>query len=117
MWVRLSAPTELTGSDLLETFLLPSLVGAMNWISRYATEESQDDLTAVLLMANKLIRPQSISGDAQAMHSTILSIGASRLSRCLGNLKGREPTRSDLDPLLNTLKPYLHYSSPPYATL
>jgi mediator of RNA polymerase II transcription subunit 5 len=86
-------------------------------MTTHASEDAHDDLDVLLLMANQLIRPTSISGEPQAMHGTILSIVASRLSRCLNGLKRREPTRSDIDPILDTLKPYLNYSRSPYSSL
>lgn len=62
------------------------------------------DTDLVMQILHKLIRPASISGDALAMHTTILSITAHRLDNALSRLQRREPTRADIDPIRDTLR-------------
>lgn len=56
-----------------------------------------------------LVKPNSISGEAQAMHSTVLSIVAESLEHALRELRRFEPSRSDIDPIIDALKPHLPF--------
>ncbi|KAF2490783.1 Med5-domain-containing protein [Lophium mytilinum] len=102
---------------LLETFLLPSLVGALTWMTSHALEQNHQDVDVLMQIFHKLIRPNSISGDAQTMHSTILSMVSTRLDKCLRTLRRRDPARPDIEPLLETIKVYLHYERSSYASI
>lgn len=97
-------------SDLHETFLLPSLVGGLTWMTSHALTQTHQDHDVLMQILNKLVRSAPTSGDAQAMHSTIVSIVSARLEGCFRTLKRRYPGYStDLDHLLQTIKPNLHY--------
>ncbi|KAF2142643.1 uncharacterized protein K452DRAFT_318229 [Aplosporella prunicola CBS 121167] len=101
---------------LLETFLLPCLVGAVQWMTSYALEQPSDlDITMQVL--TRLIRPASISGDAQAMHSTILAIVSRRLERCLKSIQHREPQRTDVGPLLDIVHSCHDWERTPYPSM
>lgn len=56
-----------------------------------------------------LIKSSSISGEAQAMHSTILCIVADHLEHVLQQRRRLEPSRSDIDPIIDALKPHLFF--------
>ena len=56
-----------------------------------------------------LVKSSSISGEAQAMHSTVLSIVAESLERALRQRRRLEPSRSDIDPIIDALKPHLSF--------
>ena len=56
-----------------------------------------------------LIKSSSISGEAQAMHSTILCIVADPLEHALQQRRRLEPSRSDIDPIIDALKPHLFF--------
>ncbi|OJD36145.1 mediator of rna polymerase ii transcription subunit 5 [Diplodia corticola] len=101
---------------LLETFLLPSLVGAVMWITSHALEQNVHDLDITMQILTRLIRPTSISGEAQAMHSTIVSMVSRRLERCLKSIQHREPSRTDVNPLLESLRPYHDYERTPWSS-
>ncbi|KAK0653543.1 Mediator of RNA polymerase II transcription subunit 5 [Lasiodiplodia hormozganensis] len=101
---------------LLETFLLPSLVGAVMWITSHALEQNTHDLDISMQILTRLIRPTSISGEAQAMHSTIVSMVSRRLERCLKSIQHREPSRTDINPLLEALRPYHDYERTPWSS-
>jgi mediator of RNA polymerase II transcription subunit 5 len=58
---------------------------------------------------NKLMRPNSISGDAQGMHGVILSIVSSHLLDPLRSLQAKEPSRYNIEPLVEDLKSHLDY--------
>jgi mediator of RNA polymerase II transcription subunit 5 len=88
---------------LLEPFLLPSLVGGLSWATKHSWEDHGD--TEILLqMLRKLIQPDSISGDAQAMHRTILGMVARPLVTSLQELQRRQPKRKDVLPLIEILQ-------------
>ncbi|KAG9635883.1 mediator complex, subunit Med5, partial [Aureobasidium melanogenum] len=91
---------------LLEPFLLPSLIGGLSWVTKHSWEDHGD--TEILLqMLRKLIQPDSISGDAQAMHQTILAMIARPLARSLQELQRRQPKRKDVAPVMELLQPHL----------
>lgn len=72
-------------------------------MTAHAAEPTHNDLDIVMQVFRKLIRHTPTSGDAQAMHSTILSIMSTRLDKCLREIQRREPTRQDIAPLLEVL--------------
>ncbi|KAG9942006.1 mediator complex, subunit Med5, partial [Aureobasidium melanogenum] len=91
---------------LLEPFLLPSLIGGLSWVTKHSWEDHGD--TEILMqMLRKLIQPDSISGDAQAMHKTILAMIARPLARSLQELQRRQPKRKDVTPVIELLQPHL----------
>ncbi|KAJ9642513.1 mediator complex subunit [Coniosporium apollinis] len=94
---------------MLDTFLLPSLVGALTWMTAHAAEPTNDDLDIIMQVFRKLIRHTPTSGDAQAMHSTILSIMSSRLDKCLREIRRRESVRQDIAPLLEVLASHRNF--------
>jgi mediator of RNA polymerase II transcription subunit 5 len=102
---------------LHEIFLLPSLVGGLSWMASHALKQPHKDLEILMQMFNKLIRSAPTSSDAQAMHSTILSILSGRLEKCFRNLQRRFPNRTDIEPLLTAIKPNLNYGRSSYAPI
>jgi len=88
---------------LLEPFLLPSLVGGLSWATKHSWEDHGDS-EILLQMLRKLIQPDSISGDAKAMHQTILAMVARPLVTSLQELQRRQPKRKDVLPLIEILQ-------------
>lgn len=107
----------LISKDLHEIFLLPSLVGGLGWMASHALEQTHQDIEIVMQIFHKLIRSAPTSSDAQAMHSTIISILSGKLEKCFLNLRRRFPNRPDIEPLLAALKPHLHYGRSSYAPM
>ena len=99
----------LTIIDLVDTFLLPSLVGAITWLANHLWE-SRGDSNTVIQILKTLINPASISSDANSMLSSILNITAKPLEHSLRWLQRHEPTRQDVEPLSKILKPHLTFS-------
>ncbi|KAJ9261509.1 hypothetical protein DTO195F2_4039 [Paecilomyces variotii] len=93
---------------LLEPFLLPSLVVALTWLGNYIWE-SESDPTIPLKVLYSLVKPSSISGEAQAIHRTVLQITARTLEEQLKDVRTRQPSRSDIKPILDGLEPYLSF--------
>jgi len=94
--------------DLLLPSLLPSLVSAFTWLTTNLWE-AQGDITILMKVLRTLIKSSSISGEAQAMHSTILCIVADPLEHVLQQRRRLEPSRSDIDPIIDALKPHLFF--------
>lgn len=95
----------LTVADLLEPFLLPSLIIALAWLGNHIWE-SESYPTIPLRTLYSLVKPSSISGDAQAIHGTVLNIVSRTLQEQLKDVRNRHPSGSDIKPLLDTLEPY-----------
>ncbi|KAI9867326.1 MAG: mediator complex subunit [Trichoglossum hirsutum] len=93
---------------LRETFLITSLVGAITWLTNNLWE-SRGDVNVLMQILQSLIKPKSISGEAEMMHDTILSIIAKPLEHALRELRRSAPSRQDIDPLLHALQPHLAF--------
>lgn len=102
--------------DLHETFLLPSLIGGLSWMASHALKQTHNDLDVLMQLFNKLIRSAPTSGDAAAMHQTVMAIVSSRLEKCFRTLKRRHPSRTDIDPLLEANKSNLQYERSIYPS-
>jgi len=85
-------------------------------MASHAMDQTHQDIDILVQMFHKLIRSTPTSGDAQAMHSTILSIVSSKLEKCFRNLQRRYPSRTDIEPLLKAIKSNLHYSKSLYSS-
>jgi mediator of RNA polymerase II transcription subunit 5 len=86
-------------------------------MATHALGQTHQDHDVLMQVFHKLIRSAPTSGDAQAMHSTILSIVSARLEPCFHTLKRRYPGYStDIDQLLQTIKPYMHYVRSTHAS-
>ncbi|KAI9761154.1 MAG: hypothetical protein M4579_001201 [Chaenotheca gracillima] len=96
-------------ADLLEIFLLPSLVGASLWLAKHLWEV-QRDVSTVLQILQTIVRPPSISGEAETMHRSILSIISRPLDHALRALRRLQPSRQqEIDPILHTLSGHLSF--------
>ncbi|KAH7125393.1 mediator complex, subunit Med5 [Dendryphion nanum] len=102
---------------LHETFLLPSLVGGLTWMASHALKQTHQDLDVLMQIFSKLIQSTPTSSDAQAMHSTIISIASRSLEKCFRTLKRRHPSRTDIEPLLQAIKSNLHYDRSMHASM
>lgn len=91
--------------DLLEPFLLPSLVMALSWLAKHIWEYDAD-LTTSLKILHALVKPSSISGEAQEIHRTVLFITSETLEDELKAARNRYPDRQDIKPILDALEPY-----------
>ncbi|CAL5873937.1 uncharacterized protein PFLUO_LOCUS8222 [Penicillium psychrofluorescens] len=93
---------------LLEPFLLPSLVFALTWLGNHIWE-TETDPTIALKTLHSLVKPSSISGEAQAIHRTVLNITGRLLEEQLKDVRTRHTSRSDIKPILDALEPYLSF--------
>lgn len=94
--------------DLLEPFLLPALVVGLAWLGNHIWE-SETDPTIPLKTLLSLVKPNSISGEAQAIHKTVLNLTGRPLEEQLKDVRTRHQSRSDIKPILDALEPYLSF--------
>ena len=91
---------------LVDTFLLPSLIPGITWLSSHLWE-SRGDANAVLqILSALIINPTSISNNTEAsqMLNAILNIIAKNLEHSLRWLQRAEPKRQDVEPLSKVLR-------------
>ncbi len=107
---------------LLDTFLLPSLVGALAWLSSHIWSISKESytqsngttptqshpITRLLQVLSLLLIPENISGDAAAMHTTVLSLIAPSLTAALSRLQTLKPANTQIAPLQRVLSQHLN---------
>lgn len=109
---------ELISLDLMETFLLPSLIGGLVWMSSYALTQTHTDLDAVLRILREIIVSAPSSGDAQAMHAAVLAMVSSRLEKSLRTIQRRDANRANnIEPLMQAIKSNQHYVRSMYASM
>lgn len=91
---------------MLETFLLPSLIRALSWLSHHVWEE-HGDVDVVMQILQIVVKPSSISGEAAVVHAVVLSLVGKQLECALRDLRRRNPDRSDVDVVLQNLQPHV----------
>ena len=96
--------------DLLEPFLLPSLVAGLTWFAHkvWETHDKSDAVNTAIPALHTLLKPPSMSSDSSAMHAAVLAIVARPLEDSLSYAQRQQPLRTDISPLLEALKPYTH---------
>ena len=90
------------------------MVDAISWLTSYARENPGADVDTLLQILQRVTRAPS-SGEAQAMHATIMGIVALPLSNCLRTLRKNNPKRNDIELLLQALRPYVDFRRGPYS--
>jgi mediator of RNA polymerase II transcription subunit 5 len=87
-------------------------------MSSYALVQNHGDLDAIMRIFREVILSAPSSGDAQAMHSTILSIVSSRLEKCLRTIQRRDANRANsIEPLIQAIKGNLHSERSMFASM
>jgi mediator of RNA polymerase II transcription subunit 5 len=86
-------------------------------MASYALLQTHNDLDSMIRIFNEIILTTPSSGDAQAMHSTIIAMVSSRLEKCFRTLQRREPNRTTLEPFIQAIKVHAHYERSVYASL
>jgi mediator of RNA polymerase II transcription subunit 5 len=81
----------------------------------YTRAKPNSDLDALLQVLQRITRAPS-SGDAQAMHATIMSMISQPLSDRLKALRKGQPGRKDIEPLLSTLKSHTDFRRGPFSS-
>ena len=105
--------------DLLEPSLLPSLVAGLTYFAckLWETEDPSSATNTLIPTLETLLRSPS-SPDSAAIHSAVLAVVAKPLDDALTYAQRTQSLRTDIQPLLDILKPYLRRSkSSPYSEL
>jgi mediator of RNA polymerase II transcription subunit 5 len=80
----------------------------LTWLGNHIWE-SETEPTIPLQTLYSLVKPSSISGEAQAIHQTVLNICARPLEEQLKDVRTRHQARTDIKPILDSLEPYLSF--------
>ncbi|QUC18912.1 uncharacterized protein UV8b_03153 [Ustilaginoidea virens] len=94
---------------LVDTFLLPSLVPALRFLTDYLWVEQREQ-TAVIKILQLILLPSSISGEASTMLFSVRSLVAKPLEHSLRTYQRQDPKNQDIEPLLRALKDSLPQS-------
>lgn len=101
--------TNYITTDLVDTFLLPSLVPAIRFLSDYVWID-QKEQKSVIKILQMILLPSSISGEASTMLSSVKNLVAVPLEHALRAYQKEDPKNQDIEPLLKTLKDNLPLS-------
>ena len=97
------------GADFVHTFLLPSLVTAILFLSDTLVEHPAEQ-KAILRILQLVLKPSSISTEAASMLSAVLNMVSKPLDHSLRAYQRQEPKSQDVEPLLKALKENLALS-------
>ncbi|GAP89110.1 putative mediator of RNA polymerase II transcription subunit 5 [Rosellinia necatrix] len=95
---------------LVDTFLLPSLVVAITYMSNQLWTENRPDQRAVITILQLILLNKKGSPEAQAMLSAVLNIVAKPLEHSLRSYQRQEPKCQEIEPLLNAIKENIRLS-------
>lgn len=90
--------------DLVDTFLLPSLVPAILYLCNHLWADRPQDQKAIIRIFQLVMLPKSISNEASAMLSSVLNIVAQPLEHALRSYQRQDPKSQDVEPLLRAIK-------------
>jgi mediator of RNA polymerase II transcription subunit 5 len=94
---------------LVDTFLLPSLIPAIRFLSDYLWVE-QKEQKSIIKILQLILLPTSISGEANTMLASVKGIVAKPLEHSLRAYQRQDPKNQDIEPLLRALKDSLPLS-------
>ena len=107
----LAMDTMKAGFELfLEPFLLPSLIGGLNWFADQIwclQPDSSSSVDNLMQALHVLLKPPRMSNESSLIHGAVLHVVSKRLSASLTHLQQLFPSRSDIKPLLNTIGPFV----------
>ncbi|KXJ93094.1 mediator complex, subunit Med5 [Microdochium bolleyi] len=100
-----------TGMEyLVDTFLLPSLVMAINYMATQLWNDRKDERKAAIRILQLILLTKHGSNDAQAMLSAVLNVVAKPLENALRLYQRQDPQSQEVDPLLNAIKENIRLS-------
>lgn len=94
---------------MIDTFLLPSLIPAIRFLSDYLWVE-QKEQKSIIKILQLILLPTSISGEATTMLASVKGIVAKPLEHSLRAYQRQDPKNQDIEPLLRVLKDSLPFS-------
>jgi mediator of RNA polymerase II transcription subunit 5 len=84
----------------------------LTWLGNYIWESESDPIIPLKVL-HSLLKPSSISGEAEAFHRTVLYITAQTLEEQLKDVRARHTARTEIKPLLDAeIKPLLDVLEP-----
>lgn len=89
---------------LVDTFLLPSLVVAITYMSNQLWTECRPDQKAVITILQLILLNKKGSDEAQTMLSAVLNIVAKPLEYSLRSYQRQDPKCQEIEPLLSAIK-------------
>ncbi|KAF9869475.1 mediator of rna polymerase ii transcription subunit 5 [Colletotrichum karsti] len=89
---------------LVDTFLLPSLVVAITYLSNSLLVERSDCQKATVRVLQSVLAPTSISQEASNMLSSVMNIVAKPLEHSLRTYQKSDPKSQEVEPLLRAIK-------------
>ncbi|RYC61127.1 hypothetical protein CHU98_g5102 [Xylaria longipes] len=95
---------------LVDTFLLPSLVVAITYMSNQLWTESRSDQKSVITILQLILFNKKGSDEAQTMLSAVLNIVAKPLEHSLRSYQRQDPKCQEIEPLLNAIKDNIRLS-------
>jgi mediator of RNA polymerase II transcription subunit 5 len=101
--------TNKYASDLVDTFLLPSLVPALTFLAEYLWVDQKEQM-AVIKVLQLILLPSAISHEASAMLASVKKVIAKPLEHALRTYQKRYPKNEDITPLLGSIKDSLPLS-------
>ncbi|KAI1125351.1 mediator of RNA polymerase II transcription subunit 5 [Nemania abortiva] len=95
---------------LVDTFLLPSLVVAITYMSNQLWTENRPDQKAVITILQLILLNKKGSDEAQTMLSAVLNIVAKPLEHSLRSYQRQDPKCQEIEPLLSAIKDNIRLS-------
>ncbi|KAJ0349523.1 hypothetical protein KNSL1_004595 [Colletotrichum chrysophilum] len=89
---------------LVDTFLLPSLVVAITYLSNSLLIERSECQKAIVRVLKSVLEPTSISKEASDMLSSVMNIVAKPLEHSLRTYQRSDPKSQEIEPLLRAIK-------------
>ncbi|KAH6649137.1 mediator of RNA polymerase II transcription subunit 5 [Truncatella angustata] len=89
---------------LVDTFLLPSLVMAVRFLSDYLRTSRGNEPKAVIKILQIILLTKQGSNEAQAMLAAVITIVAKPLEHALRSHQRQDPKNQDIEPLLKAVK-------------
>ncbi|KAL0944141.1 mediator of rna polymerase ii transcription subunit 5 [Colletotrichum truncatum] len=89
---------------LVDTFLLPSLVVAITYLSNSLLIERSDCQKAIVRVLQSVLVPTAISNEASAMLSSVMNIVSKPLEHSLRTYQRSDPKSQEVEPLLKAIK-------------
>ncbi|KAI1155687.1 mediator of RNA polymerase II transcription subunit 5 [Nemania diffusa] len=95
---------------LVDTFLLPSLVLAITYMSNQLWTENRPDQKAVITILQLILLNKKGSDEAQTMLSAVINIVAKPLEHSLRSYQRQDPKSQEIEPLLKAIKDNMRLS-------
>lgn len=94
----------LTTVDLVDTFLLPSLVMAMTFLANHLRTGKASEPKAVIRILQLMLLTKQGSMEARTMLSAVITIVAKPLEHALRSHQRQDPKNQEIEPLLKAIR-------------